>query len=135
MAKESTAIAGSGVSALREGLTPNSKGPVPGLHGTNSVVVNYEDINSCLGIAQSTAATINATGSIMLAKENRLHGRRKIIIDNGSGMIFIGGSDVTVANGLRLAASEKLALDVLDVGDLYAMTASGTSDVRILELK
>ncbi len=135
MARESSAIAGSGVSALRAGLTPNSKGPVPALHGTNSVVVNYEDINSCLGIAQSSNVTVDATGSIMLPKESRLHGRRKVIIDNGATAIFIGGSNVSTANGLRLAINEKLAIDVLDVGDLYALTASGTSDVRILELK
>lgn len=135
MARESSAIAGSGISALREGLTPNNKGAVPAIRGTNSVVANYEDINSCLGIVRSSAVTIGTTRSQLTPEADRLHGRRKIIIANGSTEIFIGGSDVTSSNGLRLAANARLELDVLDIGDLYGITASGTSDVRILELK
>ena len=133
MAFESSVIVGSGVSALRE---PQPSGQnVPRMRGTNSVVINYEDINSVLGVAQSTAVNITGTAAQLTPPATRLRGRRKMIITNGATEIFIGGANVTSSNGLPLAADATLELDVLDVGDLYAVTGGGSSDVRILELR
>ena len=60
--------------------------------------------------------------------------RGAIIFKNVSGQtIYVGGSDsVTVASGYPLAVGEPFPFDMAG-GDIYARTASGTSDVRILE--
>ena len=46
MAGRSTPVAGSGISVLREGLTPGSKGPVRALMSSNAAITNYEDITT-----------------------------------------------------------------------------------------
>lgn len=135
MARESTAILGSGISVLREGLAPGRAELLTRLGGTNSVVINYEDINSCMGLSASSAVNATDTPAQLTPVSSRLRGRRKIVINNGATVVFIGPSTVTAANGLRLAVGATLHLDVLDIGDIYIVTASGTSDVRILELK
>jgi hypothetical protein len=135
MARESSAIAGSGISVLREGLTPNSKGAVLALRGTNSVVVNYEDINSKLGIVQSSGLSVTGDAIHISGPADRLRGRRQVMIQNlGTGAVYIGDSSVTVAGGVMIASGDMLTLNVLDVGDIY-IVSGGTSDVRILELK
>lgn len=135
MARESSAIAGSGISVLREGLTPNSKGAVLALRGTNSVVVNYEDIGSKLGIVQSSGLVVSDIAIHVTGPENRLRGRRQLMIQNlGSDIAYIGDSGVTTSNGFQIPSGDILSLNVLDLGDIYAISA-GTSDLRILELK
>lgn len=135
MARESTAILGSGISVLREGLAPGRVDKLTRLGGTNSVLVNYEDINSCMGLSASSAVDVTTTPAQLTPISSRLRGRRKIVINNGATEVFIGPSTVSSSNGLRLAAGATLHLDVLDIGDIYIVTGSGTSDVRILELK
>jgi hypothetical protein len=129
MARESSAIVGSGISALRE------QQDVRSMRGSNAVITNYEDVNSCLGVAQSTAVSADGTATQITTAATRLRGRRKVIVQNlGSGVAFLGGSDVTTANGLGLASGERLELDVLDFGDIYVISDS-TADVRILEIR
>lgn len=135
MAKESSAIAGSGISLLREGLTPNSKGPVPAIRGTNSVLANYEDIQSKIGLVQSSGLAVSTFPIHLTGPGIRLKGRRQLTIQNlGAGVVYVGDSTVTTATGLRIAVDELLTLDVLDFGDLYVIGAAA-ADVRVLELK
>lgn len=129
MARESSAIVGSGISALRE------QQDVRSMRGSNTVITNYEDIHSALGVVQSTAVSAGIMTSHLSLPANRLRGRRKIIIQNlGSDNAFIGGADVTTSNGLRLASGERLELDVLDFGDIW-IVSDGSADVRLLEIR
>jgi hypothetical protein len=131
MAYESTAFLGSGVSALREPQVGN----VRTMRGTNNVVVNYEDVNSCLGIIQNSGLTVAAAAVQLNGPATRLRGRRHVMIQNlGAGNAFIGGSGVTTSNGVRIASGEILRTDILDFGDVWIVSAS-TSDVRVLELR
>jgi len=58
-----------------------------------------------------------------------------LMIQNlGAGLLFVGDSSVTVADGVQVASGVTLTLDVLDVGDIYAIS-SAVSDVRVMELK
>lgn len=135
MARESSVRIGSGISALREGLVPGHTLQLAGMCGTNSVIINYEDVNSVLGIVQSSGLAVGEIAAQITGPENRLRGRRQIIIQNlGSGAAYIGASNLTPTNGLQIAAGTMLTLDVLDVGDIYAISDS-VSDLRILELK
>jgi len=128
--------AGSGVQVFREGLVPGQGPSLPVLKGENSVVCNYEDIQSKMGVVQSSGLIVSSGLAIHLTgPENRLRGRRQMIIQNlGNAPVYLGGSGVTTANGLQIAINEKFSLDVLDVGDIFVASA-GTSDVRILEMK
>jgi hypothetical protein len=63
---------------------------------------------------------------------------RRVVIQNlGAADVFIGGADVTSANGVKIAANAVQVLD-LETGDrLYAIQAAGAtanSDVRVLNL-
>tara|TARA_R110000824_G_scaffold116426_1_gene267845 strand:+ start:1405 stop:1812 length:408 start_codon:yes stop_codon:yes gene_type:complete len=135
MAQESSVRAGSGISVFREGMTPGSDMLIPGMRGVNNVVINYEDINSKVGIVQASGLTVVADAVHIAGPTTRLRGRRQLLIQNlGAGVLYIGGSTVTVADGVRVASGDTLTLDVLDVGDIYAIS-SAVSDVRVLELK
>ncbi len=135
MAYESSVRVGSGISVLRLGLVPGNDLEIPGLRGSNAVVVNYEDIESKVGIIQASGLTVVTDAVHVTGPENRLRGRRQLIIQNlGAGAVYIGDSTVTTSDGLEIASGVLLSLNVLDVGDIYAISAS-TSDVRILELK
>ncbi|MHA2063074.1 MAG: hypothetical protein ACXABY_01715 [Candidatus Thorarchaeota archaeon] len=133
MAFDSTVIVGSGVSALRE---PQPLGQnVPRMRGSNTVVLNYEDVNSCLGISQSTAVAIPASATQLTPPAIRLRGRRKMIVRNlGPDDLFVGAANVSVSNGFPIEASGLLELDVLDVGDIYGVS-NGNANARILELR
>ena len=135
MAKESSAIAGSGISVLREGLTPNSAGPVPALRGTNSVVVNYEDIGSKLGIVQSSGLIVACDAVHLAGPAGRLKGRRELIIQNlGAGALYIGDAAVTTTTGLSVPSGDMLSLKILDFGDIYGIS-DASADVRVPEIK
>jgi hypothetical protein len=132
MANESSVIVGSGVSVLREPEVQN----VPRMRGTNSVVINYEDVNSLLGIAQSSGLAVGTSAIQLTGPENRLRGRRQVIIQNlGSGNIYLGGdASVTTFAGLEIAANTSLTLHVLDYGNLWVV-ADALADVRVMELR
>ncbi len=135
MAGRSTPVAGSGISVLREGLTPGSRGPVRALMSSNAAITNYEDINSKIGIVQSSGLIVTGDAVHITGPATRLRGRRQIIIQNlGAGAAFIGDSSVTTSDGLSIPSGDLLSLNVLDFGDIFAIS-DGTSDLRILELK
>ena len=128
MAYEQSSVNGSGLSVLAE----QSPGLV-GFRGSVSIIGNYEDINSCLGLASSSG--ISVTSQAVPISSSGISGRRKLIIQNlGADNIFLGGEDVTTSNGLRLGSGELRQFDVLAFGTIWAVS-EGTSDVRRLELK
>jgi hypothetical protein len=131
VARESSVRNGSGISVLREINDP----PIIGMAGSNSVIVNYEDINSCLGIVQGSGLVVSTAAVHLSSPSNRMRGRRKVFIQNrGPNAVFLGASGVTVSNGYSIPHSGSMELDVLDYGHLYVVS-EGTSDVRILELR
>ena len=51
----------------------------------------------------------------------------------GTGVVYLGGSDVTSANGLLTEkAAVPLELVIPSQEELWAVTATGTEDLRIL---
>jgi hypothetical protein len=53
--------------------------------------------------------------------------------NSGGGIVYLGGADVTTANGYKLDNGDKLSLMVGDHEALYAVTASGTNVVAVLK--
>lgn len=52
---------------------------------------------------------------------------------DASAAVDLGGSGVTTGTGFTLAAGESVAFDLSGADDLYAVTASGTVVVHVLE--
>jgi len=132
MSTPSSVRVGSGVSVFRETNVPQ----IIGMKGTNSVVINYEDINSSLGIMQGSGLTVGTDAVHLTGPGNRMRGRRKLLVQNrGPQAVYMGGSaSVTVSTGYGIPHSGSLELDVLDYGHIFVVS-EGTSDVRILELR
>lgn len=59
-------------------------------------------------------------------------GDQSVYLHSSSGQLFIGGPDVTTANGYRLDNGDKLTIMVGDHEALYAVTASGTSNLFVM---
>ncbi len=53
-------------------------------------------------------------------------------LHSASGALYIGGADLSLANGYRLDNGDKLTLMVGDHSALYAMTSSGTATLFVL---
>lgn len=79
----------------------------------------------------STATTINTTAQKILSKSNSY--RTVYIHVTGAGTVYLGGSDVSSANGLMTEKNAvPLELVIPSQEELWAVTASGTESLRIL---
>lgn len=79
----------------------------------------------------SAQVTVNSTATVLVAatafdQSVNLH-------NSGGGIVYLGGPDVTTANGYKLDNGDKLTLMVGDHEALYAITASGTNVVAVLK--
>ena len=55
-----------------------------------------------------------------------------VLLRDASADIYLGGADVTVANGFKLATTDILSLTLLQGDSLYAIASGGTPTVRLL---
>lgn len=98
--------------------------------------VTNVNINGLQGFAKTTAATVDTTLT-PLPTYGQLNNRRSIIIFNNSSSttIYVGGSDVDSNNGLPvLAQTYSPAIDAGVSMIVYAVTASGNADIRVMEV-
>jgi hypothetical protein len=61
-----------------------------------------------------------------------LIGDQSVYLHSSSGALYIGGPDVTTANGYRLDNGDKLTIMVGDHEALYAITSSGTANLFVM---
>lgn len=54
---------------------------------------------------------------------------------NSSDDVFIGGSDVTITNGLHVPKTETIQLDVMAGDDLWAVADSSSVELHILAVR
>lgn len=104
---------------------PPQKYPMP---------VTNININALRGEVKTRAVTVT-TALTPLPGEVLSYRRGITIYNNGSVTVYIGGSTMTVSDGLPVAAgSYSPALDAGPKMILYGRTASGSSDVRVMEV-
>ena len=72
--------------------------------------------------------TVTTTRGIVVAA-NRAD--QVVQLHSASGTIYIGGSNVTTANGYRLDNGDKLQVPLSDLEDLYAVASSGTATLYV----
>lgn len=79
----------------------------------------------------TTATRLDATADT----SDDVRHQSSAIYNNGSATVFLGGADVTTANGFPLAAGTSMSISDLELGDeLYGRVASGTVEVRVFEV-
>ena len=77
--------------------------------------------------------TVGTAAAVLLqcATDNR---RNVLVVQNTSGgILYIGGSDVTTANGIKLSAGQIMSLDFLSQCEVWAVSDTAAQDVRVLE--
>ncbi len=113
---------------------PNKSSALRTRRGDGIVVLNPEDFSVSIGLRSSV---VSVTTSATALPAIPLTFRRALVIhNNGSSTVFLGGSTVTTAAGLPLLANEKIAFDIQNNQnvEVYAITVTGTIDIRIMEL-
>jgi hypothetical protein len=78
---------------------------------------------------KSSVATVTTTRAIVVPE---LIGDQSVYLHSGSGTLYIGGADLTAANGYRMDNGDKLSIMVGDHEPLYAITSAGTATLYIL---
>ena len=78
---------------------------------------------------KSQQFTVTTSAQIVVPEEI---GDQMAYLHSASGALYIGGADLTTANGYRLDNGDKLTLMVGDHSALYAVTSSGTATLFVL---
>jgi hypothetical protein len=78
---------------------------------------------------KSAAVTVTTSPTLVVAADNFA---RRCYLHSSSGSLYIGGSDVTSANGLHMANNTTLEIFVPTNETIYAVTASSTHTMRVL---
>lgn len=92
------------------------------------------NINPLRGALTNTAVTVttSATALPTTPADNR---RAIVIYNNSASVLYVGGSDVTTSNGMPVpAASYSPSLDAGPRMIVYGIVATGTANVRVMEL-
>lgn len=79
----------------------------------------------------SAQVSVNTTATVLVAAT--AFDQSVYLHNSGGGIVYLGGADVTTANGYKLDNGDKLSLMVGDHEALYAVTASGTNVVAVLK--
>ena len=78
----------------------------------------------------SAQVTVSSTATV-LVPVNNFH-QTAYVHNSGGGIVYIGGPDVTVANGYKLDNGDKITIGIGDHEGLYAIVVSGTQVVSVL---
>jgi hypothetical protein len=75
----------------------------------------------------STAPEMIASGA-----SATLSDKVSVLVSAPSATIFVGGPDVTAANGVAVTSSDTLSIDLLAGDSLFAIASTGTPTVRVM---
>lgn len=97
--------------------------------------VTHFSLNPLQGLVKTTSTTVGQTLT-KLPGYGQLFNRRAIqIYNNSANTIYIGGSDVTTANGIPVPASSYS--NIIDAGYnmiVYGIASTNGNDIRVLEV-
>jgi hypothetical protein len=78
----------------------------------------------------SAQVTVGATATVLVPAKD--FDQTAYLHNSSGGIVYLGASNVTTANGYKLDNGDKLTVGVGDHEALYAVTASGTNVVSVL---
>jgi hypothetical protein len=84
-----------------------------------------------IGTKQVRSVTVSSTATGLAPERASRAGIA--LFNNGAGVVYLGGPDVTAASGFPLPAGASFSEDG-SRDAYYGVTASGTVDVRVLEI-
>ena len=79
----------------------------------------------------SAQVSVGATPTLLVASTG--FDQTVWLHNSGGGIVYLGDSGVTTANGYKLDNGDKMELPVGDNEGLYGVTASGTNTVCVLK--
>ena len=79
-----------------------------------------------------TSSQVTVTTTATLLVDSSIF-NQTVWIHNSGGVLYIGASNVTTANGYKLDNDDKMQLPVGDYEGLYGIVASGTNTVFVLK--
>lgn len=84
---------------------------------------------------RQAAVTVEDEATALTAGGQYATGGRSVVVSNPSGGagIFLGGPDVTAANGVPLAAAASITLPLGGGDRLFAVVSTGTKAVNVME--
>ena len=125
-------------SSVIAGNAPNGANPnvyAERMTGQAVYIVNSEDTTNLSGPIKTTKVVVT-TAATPLPSGGNMSRRRAIAIANeGSSTLYIGhGSGVAANEGFPIASGGSISINLLAHHTIWGRTASGTSEVRILEI-
>ena len=78
---------------------------------------------------KSSVATVTTTAAVVVPKTGF---DQSVWLHSSNGTLYIGGADLTAANGYRLDNGDKISIMVGDNEALYAITSAGTANLYVL---
>ncbi len=81
----------------------------------------------------STSITVGTSAAVLLPATAATNRRSMSIHNNGSEIVYLGGSNVTSTNGYPLAAGDSIPIDINANAKIYGRTSANSSNVRLLE--
>ena len=78
---------------------------------------------------KTAQVTVTTTAAVVVPS---MIGDQSVYLHSSSGTLYIGGADLTTANGYRLDNGDKLTIMVGDHEALYAITTSGTANLFVM---
>ena len=79
-----------------------------------------------------TSSQVTVTTTATLLVDSSIF-NQTVWIHNSGGVLYLGASNVTTANGYKLDNDDKMQLPVGDYEGLYGIVASGTNTVFVLK--
>lgn len=87
-------------------------------------------------MAIKSSTTTLSTSSALVYRSTNGHAEapQTLLVKNVDTTItaYVGGEDVTSANGMEVKAGEVLAVDLISGDEVYMIAASGTPEMRLL---
>jgi hypothetical protein len=100
--------------------------------GSINVLTTSDPALANTGLAAAAASVTNTAAAI---PASNLANRKYLFLQNlGNRSIYIGGSGVNTSTGFRLSSGATMDARIGAAVSVYAITDSGTQDVRLLEL-
>lgn len=83
---------------------------------------------------RATRVNVGTSPTALTGSSSDYHsGQSGLVRNRGANTVYVGGSDVTTAQGFRLDPGESIPLDLFDGEALYGRVASGTETCDVLE--
>jgi len=105
-----------------------------GIHASEHVPVDAAGVEIFYKATTVLATAVSVTTTATALPASALSGRRALwVYNNGSATVYLGSAAVTTAAGFPLGAGQSVSLEIGSLA-LYGRAASGTIEVRVLEI-